>query len=349
MKGLEVSGVRVPRPEGGADIVSDISFSVEPGQLLCVVGPSGSGKTTLLRAIAGLIRAEGSVRVDGREVSGLRPNERNIGLSSQDPVLFDTLTVEENVGFVLDDPDTPKRVRDGQIAVSLARMNLMSLANSYPNSLSGGQATRVSLARLFAQRPAVMLLDESFAHVEATLKHNVQRTFLELIERLQIPAVLVTHDLDEACEMSSRMLVLTENGQIGQLGSARDIYARPASAQVAAFMGIENIFACKALGSASAAGRMCVQLGRWQVELFADSAISDATAYIPAEEILLEPAGEDESIITGQVIYCAFSRARTRYDVETEIGTFTVSAPSRAREYPVGSKVGLRVLSGWVS
>ena len=323
MKGLEVSGVRVPRPEGGADIVSDISFSVGPGQLLCVVGPSGSGKTTLLRAIAGLIRAEGSVRVDGREVSGLRPNERNIGLSSQDPVLFDTLTVEENVGFVLDDPDTPKRVRDGQIAVSLAR--------------------------LFAQRPAVMLLDESFAHVEATLKHNVQRTFLELIERLQIPAVLVTHDLDEACEMSSRMLMLTENGQIGQLGKARDIYARPASALVAAFMGLDNIFACKALGSASAAGRMRVQLGRWQVELFADSATSDATAYIPAEEILLEPAGEDESIITGQVIYCAFSRARTRYDVETEIGTFTVSAPSRAREYPVGSKVGLRVLSGWVS
>ena len=313
----------MPRPEGGADIVSDISFSVGPGQLLCVVGPSGSGKTTLLRAIAGLIRAEGSVRVDGREVSGLRPNERNIGLSSQDPVLFDTLTVEENVGFVLDDPDTPKRVRDGQIAVSLAR--------------------------LFAQRPAVMLLDESFAHVEATLKHNVQRTFLELIERLQIPAVLVTHDLDEACEMSSRMLMLTENGQIGQLGKARDIYARPASALVAAFMGLDNIFACKALGSASAAGRMRVQLGRWQVELFADSATSDATAYIPAEEILLEPAGEDESIITGQVIYCAFSRARTRYDVETEIGTFTVSAPSRAREYPVGSKVGLRVLSGWVS
>jgi len=222
---------------GGAPVLRGVTFSVPHGQFAAVLGPSGSGKSTLLRVIAGLIHpTEGAVSFDDRVVSGPRihvaPERRRVGLVPQDAALFPHLDVLANVGFGL-----PRAQRRGDRARDLLDMvGLADFATRMPGELSGGQRHRVALARALAIDPDVVLLDEPFSALDASLRADVRAEVRQVLRSTETTAVLVTHDQDEALSMADLVVVLNE-GRLVQVGTPAAIYSAPTSRWVARFVG----------------------------------------------------------------------------------------------------------------
>jgi molybdate transport system ATP-binding protein len=222
----------------------DASFGCAPGELTALVGPSGSGKTTLLRVIAGLARpAAGRVASDGRvwfdAAAGidLPPQARRIGMVFQTYALFPHLTALENVMAPLG--ALPLAERRARAAALLERMNLAGLEARLPRQLSGGQQQRVAVARALAREPEVLLLDEPFSAVDQVTRRKLQRELARLRETLNIPVVLVTHDLDEARLLAGR-IVLVHHGTTLQSGTPDEVLLRPRSGEVARLSGLYN-------------------------------------------------------------------------------------------------------------
>lgn len=225
---------------GATPVLEPVSLSVEPGQLLAVLGPSGCGKTTLLRALAGLITpSSGRIRLGGRDLcEGGRElvptEERRVGLVFQSYALFGHLSVAENVGFGLR-PRDPARVAD-----LLERVGLAEFAERDPRSLSGGQQQRVALARAMAPRPDLLLLDEPFANADAELRVRLGVELRELLAQEQTPAILVTHDREDALRTADQVAAFCpgpRGGRLAQLGSPEDVYLRPSEPSVAELTG----------------------------------------------------------------------------------------------------------------
>ncbi len=237
---LRLSGIR--HAYGAREILRGIDLEVAPGEILCLLGPSGDGKTTLLRLVAGLEPLQaGRIELDnaplaepGRE---LPPEARRIGFVFQDYALFPHLTVAGNVAFGLG--GAPRGERAWQVAEALARVGLEALANAYPHTLSGGQQQRVALARALAPRPRALLLDEAFASLDARLREQVRDDTLHVLQSAGIPALIVTHDAEEAMFLADRIALMQE-GRVVQLGTPEDLYLRPASPFVASFLGEVN-------------------------------------------------------------------------------------------------------------
>ena len=229
---------RVSVPFGTGAGLADISFSVARGQRLAIVGPSGVGKTTLLRAIAGLSPATtGQIAVDGRDVTALRPEQRDVVYLHQTPVLFEHLTVGENVAF----PLRIRRVADGDIharvASALAAVRLEGLERRAPHALSGGQRHRVALARAIAARPAVLLLDEPLSALDPSLRDEVRAAIVAAQVESGAAIVFVTHDFDDAGILADEVAVLL-GGTIAQRGTPETLFAHPASLVVAQLLGV---------------------------------------------------------------------------------------------------------------
>ena len=215
--------------------VDQVSFEVEPGEIVCLLGPSGCGKTTLLRLASGIDKpTSGSVLLGNQEVAGpgvfIEPNRRNIGLMFQDFALFPHLTVIQNVAYGL------KRLKPDLAAEEayalLVRVGLERYANSYPHTLSGGQQQRVALARAIAPRPAVLLMDEPFSGLDVYLREMLCQTTRELLKETRSTSLIVTHDPDEAMRLADRIAVM-RGGQLIQIGSAEHLYHEPADLFVA--------------------------------------------------------------------------------------------------------------------
>ncbi len=222
----------------------DVALEVAPGELVALVGPNGAGKSTMLRAIAGLQAIDrGRIALDGEVLDDpdadifVAPNRRQIGIVFQDRLLFDHLSVAENVAFGLRSRGTSRRDARAAADTWLGRMGVSSLANARPAELSGGQAQRVALARALAFEPRLLLLDEPFAALDATTRVEVRRDIREHLSTLDIPRIIVTHDPVEAISLGSRIVVL-EDGLIAQQGTPDDIRAHPRSHYVAGFLGI---------------------------------------------------------------------------------------------------------------
>ncbi len=236
---LEIDAVSVNY--GGPDVLSDVSLSVTPGEIIALLGPSGCGKTTLLRAVAGLERpTTGSISLGDRIVSGpgafMPPERRRIGMVFQDWALFPHLDVARNVGYGLPRGDlSAERVRE-----TLSLVGLDSVADRMPGTLSGGQQ-RVALARALAPRPAVLLLDEPFSNLDSSLRAQVRTEIHHLLVELGVTTVFVTHDQDEAFVLGDRVAVL-HDGRLAQVGSPDDLYRRPADQWIATFVGEANLF-----------------------------------------------------------------------------------------------------------
>ncbi len=236
---IEVRGLS--KRFGSVQAVSDVSFAVREGELLGLLGPSGSGKTTVLRLIAGLeTPTSGEIFIDGRRVNDLSVQQRNIGFVFQHYALFKHLTVFGNVAFGLTIRKWRRSDVEARVAELLRLMGLEGLGDRYPHQLSGGQRQRVAIARALAPRPSVLLLDEPFGAVDAKVRQELREWLIRLHDDLNVTSLFVTHDQEEAMEVSDRLIVFSK-GRLEQVGSPAEVYEEPASEFVARFIGSMNI------------------------------------------------------------------------------------------------------------
>ena len=223
-------------------VLRDVSLSVAPGELVCLVGPSGCGKSTTLRLVAGLETLErGRILIDGEIVSGEgvhRPAEqRNVGLMFQDYALFPHLTVMQNVTFGLNGQSAATRRERGRAV--LAEVEMEAYAESYPHMLSGGQQQRAALARALAPQPRLMLLDEPFSGLDSQLRGQVRDDTMHILKGSGAGTLMITHDPEEAMFMADRIVVM-KDGRVEQVDGPADIYCKPASPFVTSFFSEVN-------------------------------------------------------------------------------------------------------------
>ncbi|SNY93647.1 iron(III) transport system ATP-binding protein [Cohaesibacter sp. ES.047] len=219
------------------EVLSDIAFSIEPGEVVSLLGQSGSGKTTLLRIAAGIERqSRGSVLINNREVAAdgvfVPPEKRSVGLMFQDYALFPHLSILKNVMFGL--TDLPAQASEIEARAALRRVGLEDRANSFPHMLSGGQQQRVALARAFAPRPSILLMDEPFSGLDNRLRDRVRDETLAVLREIGATCMIVTHDPEEALRMSDR-IVLLKDGRIVQYARPEELYFQPANYWAARF------------------------------------------------------------------------------------------------------------------
>ena len=246
--GVELDGVSVDF--GDVSALNDVSITVEHGEFFTLVGPSGCGKTTTLRAIAGFESpTEGTVAIDGEDVTGRPPEDRNVGVVFQNYALFPHMNVRENVAYGLRFRDPPGGVpRRERVDELLELVDMAELGERDPTELSGGQQQRIALARALAPGPEVLLLDEPLSALDVRLRERLRVTLREIQQSLDITTVYVTHDQEEALAISDRVAVVAD-GEIEQVGSPEQIYRSPASRFVAEFVGDNNVFEAAVDGS----------------------------------------------------------------------------------------------------
>jgi sulfate transport system ATP-binding protein len=228
---------RVSKRFGAFRALEDVSLAVTEGSLTALLGPSGSGKSTLLRIVAGLeLPDRGAVAIDGEDVTRARPQKRGVGFVFQHYAPFAHMTVRENVAFGLRIRKRPKEQVNARVDELLALVGLTQWAEQRPHQLSGGQRQRMALARALAVEPRVLLLDEPFGALDATVRGELRRWLRRLHDEHGVTTVLVTHDQEEAMEVADRIAVL-HAGRIEQVGAPREVYDAPANEFVMGFLG----------------------------------------------------------------------------------------------------------------
>lgn len=215
----------------------NVNFGVEKGKLIGLLGPSGSGKTTILRMIAGLETPDsGDIIIDGVRVNDLAASKRGIGFVFQNYALFRYMTVYDNIAFGLRVQKADKKKIDERVRELIKLIGLEGLEKRYPSQLSGGQRQRVSFARALAPNPQLLLLDEPFAAIDAKVRKELRSWLREMIEKLGVTSIFVTHDQDEAIEVADE-IIITNKGRIEQTGTPIEIYHNPKTAFTASFFG----------------------------------------------------------------------------------------------------------------
>jgi ABC-type Fe3+/spermidine/putrescine transport system ATPase subunit len=258
-----------------------VSFSMERGEFLTLLGPSGCGKTTLLRCIAGFERLDaGEILIEGRDVTSVPPERRDIGFVFQNYALFPTMTVAENVRFGLEMRKVPATEIAHRLANVLSLVGLVGMVDRKPRQLSGGQQQRVALARAMVIQPRILLFDEPLSNLDAKLRVEMRTEIRQLQRRLGLSAVYVTHDQEEAFSLSDRVVVMS-HGEVQQVGTPQELYYRPGNIFVAEFIGQTNLLPCHSRGQAD--GCLLVE---WEGTLLRVSG-AGATAFPMGEGVML--------------------------------------------------------------
>ncbi len=297
---------------GAHRAVDGLSLKVSRGEILALLGPSGSGKTTTLRLLAGFETPDrGRVTVDGEDVTSLPPARRRFGMVFQHYALFPHLDVGENVAFGL----AERGGRTGRVAEALAMVDLAGYERRRVTELSGGQQQRVALARSLAPEPRVLLLDEPLSNLDPALRERTRRELREAIARVGITTVLVTHEQEEAFDLGDRVAVLN-GGRLEQVATPDELYDRPASAFVAAFVGRANELPGPLLGGKAG-----------------------ARAVVRPEAMRFTAPGPGS--LAGRVVARRFASGYAFFTVEGEGVTFEVFAPHDAAR--VGDAVHVTV------
>ena len=273
----------VDKTFGTTRAVVDADLTVEQGALVALLGPSGSGKTTLLRLVAGFEEPDaGTVEIGGRVVAGpgawQEPEQRRIGMVFQDGALFPHLTVAANVGF--------GNPRDGRVDECLELVGLADRGRSYPHELSGGERQRIALARALATEPDVVLLDEPFAALDASLRTALREEVARILRSAGVSALLVTHDQEEALSLADH-IVMMRDGHVVQEGPPNQVYGQPASRWVAEFLGDADVLP----GTATDGAAVC-ELGRFPV---ADGVVGPVEVVVRPESLVLVPADTSDA------------------------------------------------------
>jgi iron(III) transport system ATP-binding protein len=312
--------------------VREVSLGIERGELMAVLGPSGCGKTTLLRLIAGFEAPDGgSVTVGDETVAGpgtlVPPEKRRVGMVFQDFALFPHLTVEANVAFGLS-----RRPREERAELTRRTLELVGLQHKtrrHPHELSGGERQRVALARALAPEPEVVLLDEPFSSLDATLRDDLRREVELILRDAEATALLVTHDQEEALSLADRLAVMRE-GRIVQVGAPEEVYGRPASRWAAQFVGEVNV-----LAGVAREGGVETELGRFDLR-----APATGTVHVAVRPEQLELSARHDG--NAEVVSREFRGHDVLYRLRHEGGrTVLVQLPS-LELYEVGARVFVR-------
>jgi putrescine transport system ATP-binding protein len=233
---------RVRKEFDGFVAVDEVSLDIRQGEIFALLGASGCGKSTLLRMLAGFERpTRGKVWVDGQDLTPLPPYERPVNMMFQSYALFPHMTVEQNIAFGLKQDKHPKAEVDKRVAEMLGIVQMGKFSKRKPHQLSGGQQQRVALARSLAKSPKLLLLDEPMGALDKKLRSQMQLELANIIERLGVTCVMVTHDQEEAMTMATRIAVM-DSGRILQIGTPDEIYEQPANRFTAQFIGSVNLF-----------------------------------------------------------------------------------------------------------
>ena len=233
----------VKKSFGQATVVQDFNLDVDRGEFVSFLGPSGCGKTTVLRMVAGFEEpTSGSIVVSGKDVTRLKPNQRNIGMVFQAYALFPNLTVAQNVAFGLRVAGVPKADADARVKemLDIIKLPIDQYGDRYPYQLSGGQQQRIALARALAPKPKLLLLDEPLSALDAKVRVSLREEIRSIQQKLGITTIFVTHDQEEALSISDRIAVMY-GGRAEQVGTPFEIYNRPATKFVANFVGTLNV------------------------------------------------------------------------------------------------------------
>jgi len=291
---IEVRNLR--KTFGNFVALDNVSLDVPGGELVALLGPSGSGKTTLLRIIAGLEPADaGSIHFHGEDATGQPVRERQVGFVFQHYALFRHMSVFENVAFGL--RVRPRRVRPSEAEIREAVMGLLHLvqldvlAERRPSELSGGQRQRVALARALAVKPKVLLLDEPFGALDAKVRKELRRWLRRLHEEVHVTSVFVTHDQEEALEVSDRVVIMNE-GRVEQSGTPEEVYERPATPFVYGFLGDVNLFHGRL-----DRGRVSIGGNELEAPEWAEAQDQAAVAYVRTYDVELTPSSSGLSSI----------------------------------------------------
>jgi putative spermidine/putrescine transport system ATP-binding protein len=319
----------------GTRALEPATLDIARGETLVLLGPSGCGKTTMLRIIAGLELpdAGGKVLFDGKDMTSIPIEKRNVGMVFQSYALFPNMSVAENIGYGLKIRGVPADERVARVAELVALTNITGLENRRIDQLSGGQRQRVALARAVAIRPGILLLDEPLTALDAALRDRLRGELNRLLRALGITAIYVTHDQAEAMELGDRVVVMRK-GAIAQIGTPREIYFAPQSRFVAEFIGAANI-----IEAPLDHGELVLPGGR--LPIGGDANLPRAVAMVRPETIGIVDAGA--AALTGIVDSVSFTGNRQRIVVSGVADTpLTVDAPNLVKA-KAGDRIGLAI------
>jgi len=330
---IELRGVKKSYKNALSVAVCDLSLAVEKGEILALLGPSGSGKTTLLRLIAGFETLDaGMILLDGREVARfndhLPPEKRGVGMVFQDSSLFPHLTVRQNIAFGLYRYNKSEQTR--KVSEMADLVGLTDFLDRYPHELSGGQQQRIALARALAPSPIVLLMDEPFSNLDPDMRSNMREEVHEILERVGMTAILVTHDHEEAFAMASKVAVINA-GKLEQMDTPEIIYHLPKTAFVADFVGSADFIS----GEIKPDGLIHTEIGA-----FPDAANGRATQ----DPIVVMIRPDDVHLIpdpngTAKIVSKQFRGSENLYKVLLPSGAMVHSSEHSLVDYPHGMNV----------
>ena len=279
---------KITKTFSGAPAVREASFTVERGELVCLLGPSGCGKSTLLRIISGLTDADiGAIRIEGEDMTATPANRRPTAMVFQSHALWSHMTVAANVGFGLRVRGLPRAEIAAKTAGVLELVGLSAFGKRLPAELSGGQAQRVALARCLVVEPKVLLMDEPFSALDAHLRKSLREELKSLQRRLNLTTIFVTHDQEEAMELADRIVVM-QAGRVEQFGPPGSLYRHPQTLGVAQFIG--------AMNTCTAALRLCE--ARWYgTALRLPLPDGEAAVLCRPEDLFPDPAGAQATVV----------------------------------------------------
>jgi len=309
---------------GSMAAVSEVTLSIQEGELFTLLGPSGCGKTTLLRLIAGFYTPdEGEIRFDGQRVNEVPPHERGIGMVFQAFALWPHMTVYENAAYGLKLRRLSRAEIEARVSAVFDKVRLQSFGGRYPGQLSGGQQQRVALARALVLNPKILLLDEPLSNLDAKVRVQVRQEIRKLQKELGITTMYVTHDQEEALTLSDRIAVFNQ-GKVFQVGPPKQLYERPANRFVADFIGINNLIDGVVERVESDKGRLWAKTAVGELSALFDERLRPGDRCIlclrPENATVGGQPEPDRNFVQGRITFAAYLGNSLRYDVELAPG-----------------------------
>ena len=315
-QGARIEYRNIAKSYGAVQALTPTTLDIEPGEFFSIIGPSGSGKTTLLGVTAGYIPPTGGeILVDGKNVVGVPPFQRNIGMVFQNYALFPHMSVGDNVGFALKMRGVPKSEAAERVARMLDLVRLGDMANRKPSQLSGGQQQRVALARAAVYDPLLLLMDEPLSALDKNLREAMQDEIKQFQAALGSTVLYVTHDQAEAAAMSHRIAIMN-HGRVAQVGSPRDLYEHPVDRFVASFLGEANLFDLTELTAHGNGARAVTTEGFVLHSATAPNGDAQCACVRPETVNVSDRPVEADNSVEGRIVDATYTAGSLRYRIE---------------------------------